>query len=112
MNTESARLSREVANGERPFARKGFDLRLRQLYPEMPDTDRKQVVGLLVDQIYKKTKLPQETFVAAITPHGLGEKDNPTLDEMVSDMISAFVGLGPDITELGPDVIRWTPVRS
>lgn len=112
MNTESARLSREVANAERPFARKGFDLRLTQLYPQMSDTDRKQVVGLLVDQIYKRTKLPQEAFVAAITPHGLGEKDSPALDGMVSDMISAFVGLGPDITELGPEVIRWTPVQS
>lgn len=108
MNSESIKLSKQVKAAERPFAKRAFDKRLKQLYPGISDNERKSLVMALCNQIYKKTLVSEEEFKAIIVNNGLTTDQYLILDNMVGDMVAAFVGLGPDILELGPDSVRWS----
>lgn len=108
MNEESKQLHKEVQAAERPFAKKGFEARLSELYPQLEASACKAVATVLTEQIYARSARTKEDFIAVCATNGLVETEYPVLDNMVQDMTTAFFGLGSDILELGPESIRWS----
>ncbi len=111
MSTESVQLAKKIAQAERPFAQKAFNLRLQTLYPAMSALQRDALATGLCNQVYRTTAVSDETFIRLMTENGLAATDYPAFKAMVGDMIAAFVGLGADILELGPDSVRWSNDR-
>jgi hypothetical protein len=106
--SEVERLNAEMRIWEPVFAKDAYAKRVSEIFPELDEKEHRHLTQLLVFQTFKKTQLEADEFHRRVSNIVGGDDKAPELDSMVGNVIAAFVGLGSDIIECDPTIVKWS----